>query len=161
MKGDAKVIEYLNAALRSELTAVSQYWLHYRLQEDWGYGRIAEKSRAESIEEMNHADRLIQRIIFLEGHPNLQKLDPLRIGQNIKETLEADLAGEHDARTLYIEARDHCEKVGDYVSKALFEDLIADEEGHIDFLETQLGLFDQIGAQNYGLLNAKPANEAE
>ena len=161
MKGDAKVIEYLNAALRSELTAVSQYWLHYRLQEDWGYGRIAEKSRAESIEEMNHADRLIQRIIFLEGHPNLQKLDPLRIGQNIKETLEADLAGEHDARTLYIEARDHCEKVGDYVSKALFEDLIGDEEGHIDFLETQLGLFDQIGAQNYGLLNAKPANEAE
>ena len=161
MKGDAKVIEYLNAALRSELTAVSQYWLHYRLQEDWGYGRIADKSRAESIEEMNHADRLIQRIIFLEGHPNLQKLDPLRIGQNIKETLEADLAGEHDARTLYIEARDHCEKVGDYVSKALFEDLIADEEGHIDFLETQIGLYDQIGAQNYGLLNAKPANEAE
>ena len=161
MKGDAKVIEYLNAALRSELTAVSQYWLHYRLQEDWGYGRIAAKSRAESIEEMNHADRLIKRIIFLEGHPNLQKLDPLRIGQNLKETLEADLAGEHDARTLYIEAREHCDKVGDYVSKALFDDLIADEEGHIDFLETQLGLYEQIGAQNYGLLNAKPANEAE
>ena len=161
MKGDAKVIEYLNAALRSELTAVSQYWLHYRLQEDWGYGRIAEKSRAESIEEMNHADRLIQRIIFLEGHPNLQKLDPLRIGQNIKETLEADLAGEHDARTLYIEAREHCDKVGDYVSRALFDDLIGDEEGHIDFLETQLGLYEQIGAQNYGLLNAKPADEAE
>lgn len=161
MKGDAKVIEYLNAALRSELTAVSQYWLHYRLQEDWGYGRIADKSRAESIEEMNHADRLIKRIIFLEGHPNLQKLDPLRIGQNIKETLEADLAGEHDARTLYIEARDHCEKVGDYVSKDLFEDLVSDEEGHIDFLETQIGLYDEIGAQNYGLLNAKPANEAE
>ena len=161
MTGDAKVIDYLNAALRSELTAVSQYWLHYRLQEDWGYGRIADKSRAESIEEMNHADRLIKRIIFLEGHPNLQKLDPLRIGQNIKETMEADLAGEHDARTLYIEARDHCEKVGDYVSKALFEDLISDEEGHIDFLETQRALHDQIGAQNFGLLNAKPANEAE
>ena len=161
MKGDAKVIDYLNAALRSELTAVSQYWLHYRLQEDWGFGKVADKSRAESIEEMNHADRLIKRIIFLEGHPNLQKLDPLRIGQNIKETLEADLAGEHDARTLYIEARDHCEKVGDYVSKDLFEDLISDEEGHIDFLETQIGLYDEIGAQNYGLLNAKPANEAE
>ncbi|MFI0394700.1 bacterioferritin [Paracoccus jiaweipingae] len=161
MKGDAKVVEYLNAALRSELTAVSQYWLHYRLQEDWGYGRIADKSRAESIEEMNHADRLIQRIIFLEGHPNLQKLDPLRIGQTIRETMEADLAGEHDARTLYIEARDHCEKVGDYVSKALFEDLIADEEGHIDFLETQISLHDRLGEQNYGLLNAKPANEAE
>ena len=161
MKGDAKVIEYLNAALRSELTAVSQYWLHYRLQEDWGYGRIADKSRTESIEEMNHADRLIQRIIFLEGHPNLQKLDPLRIGQNLKETLESDLAGEHDARTLYIEARDHCESVGDYVSKALFEDLISDEEGHIDFLETQIEPYDTNGQQNYGLLNAKPADQEE
>ena len=161
MKGDAKVIEYLNAALRSELTAVSQYWLHYRLQEDWGYGRIADRSRAESIEEMHHADRLIQRIIFLEGHPNLQKLDPLRIGQTLRETLEADLAAEHDARNLYVEARDHCESVKDYVSKDLFEDLIADEEGHIDFLETQLALYEQIGAQNYGQLNAKPASEAE
>ncbi|MGR3402868.1 bacterioferritin [Paracoccus sp. (in: a-proteobacteria)] len=161
MKGDAKVIEYLNAALRSELTAVSQYWLHYRLQEDWGYGRIADKSRAESIEEMHHADRLVQRIIFLEGHPNLQKLDPLRIGQNLKETMESDLAAEHDARTLYIEARDHCEKIGDYVSKVLFEELIADEEGHIDYLETQIELHDTIGAQNFGQLNAKPADEAE
>jgi bacterioferritin len=161
MKGDAKVIEFLNAALRSELTAVSQYWLHYRLQEDWGFGRIAEKSRAESIEEMNHADRLIQRILFLEGHPNLQKLDSLRIGQNLKETMEADLAGEHDARTLYIQARDHCDSVGDYVTKVLFEELIADEEGHIDFLETQLSLYETIGAQNYGHLNAKPASEAE
>ena len=149
MKGDAKVIEYLNAALRSELTAVSQYWLHYRLQDDWGFGKIADKSRAESIEEMNHADRLIQRIIFLEGHPNLQKLDPLRIGQTIRETLECDLAGEHDARTLYIEARRHCDAVGDYVSRALFDDLIQDEEGHIDFLETQLGLVEQIGIQLY------------
>ena len=161
MKGDAKVIEYLNAALRSELTAVSQYWLHYRLQEDWGYGRIADKSRAESIEEMNHADRLIQRIIFLEGHPNLQKLDPLRIGQNIRETMEADLAGEHDARTLYLEARQYCSEVNDQVSKSLFDDLIEDEEGHIDFLETQLQLHDEIGAQNFGLLNAKPADKAE
>ncbi|WBU65284.1 bacterioferritin [Paracoccus aerodenitrificans] len=161
MKGDAKVIEYLNAALRSELTAVSQYWLHYRLQEDWGYGKIADKSRAESIEEMHHADRLIQRIIFLEGHPNLQKLDPLRIGQNVKETMECDLAGEHDARNLYIEARDHCEKVGDYISKNLFEELIADEEGHIDFLETQIPLHDELGPKNFGLLNAKPADQAE
>ena len=161
MKGDAKVIEYLNAALRSELTAVSQYWLHYRLQEDWGYGRIAAKSRAESIEEMHHADRLIARIIFLEGHPNLQKLDPLRIGQKLKETLESDLAGEHDARTLYIEARDHCEQVGDYVSKNLFESLISDEEGHIDYLETQIELHDAIGPDHYGHLNAKPADEAE
>ncbi|WP_234855230.1 bacterioferritin [Paracoccus everestensis] len=161
MKGDAKVIEYLNAALRSELTAVSQYWLHYRLQEDWGFGRIARKSREESIEEMHHADRLIERIIFLEGHPNLQKLDSLRIGQTLRETLESDLAAEHDARTLYLEAREYCSSVNDQVSKSLFDDLIEDEEGHIDFLETQLQLFDTIGAQNYGQLNANPADEAK
>jgi bacterioferritin len=161
MKGDAKVIDYLNAALRSELTAINQYWLHFRLQEDWGYGRIAAKSREESLEEMVHADKLIARILFLEGHPNLQKLDSLRIGQNLRETLECDLAAEHDARNLYIEARKHCESVGDFTSKALFEALIADEEGHIDFLETQLALHDQIGAEQFGLLNAKPANEAE
>lgn len=161
MKGDKKVIEYLNAALRSELTAISQYWLHYRLQDDWGYGKLADKSRAESIEEMNHADKLVERILFLEGHPNLQKLDPLRIGENLRETLECDLAGEHDARNLYIEARSHCDKVGDFVSKNLFEELIADEEGHIDFLETQLSLYDEIGAERYGLLNAKSADAAE
>lgn len=161
MKGDEQVIDYLNQALRSELTAVSQYWLHYRLQEDWGYGRIAAKSRAESIEEMHHADRLIERIIFLGGHPNLQKLDPLRIGENLRETLDSDLAAEHDARTLYIKARDHCDHVGDYVSKNLFETLIADEEGHIDFLETQIDLYDDLGAERYGLLNASPADSAD
>ena len=161
MKGDKKVIEFLNAALRSELTAVSQYWLHYRLQEDWGLGRLAAKSRAESIEEMHHADKLIARIIFLEGHPNLQKLDSLRIGQNVKETLEADLAAEHDARKLYIEAREHCDKAGDYVSRSLFDELLADEEGHIDFLETQLGLWEKLGDERYSMLNALPANEAE
>lgn len=160
MKGDAGVIEYLNKALRSELTAISQYWLHYRLQDDWGYGRLAQKSRAESIEEMNHADKLMDRIIFLEGHPNLQTLDPLRIGENPSETLKCDLAGEYDARALYTEARDYCEKVGDYVSKNLFEELIADEEGHIDFLETQLDLLGRIGEQNWGQLNAKPTDEA-
>jgi bacterioferritin len=161
MKRDAKVIDYLNAALRSELTAVSQYWLHYRLQEDWGYGRLAAKSRAESIEEMHHADKLIARIIFLEGHPNLQKLDSLRIGQTVRETLDCDLAAEHEARALYIEARRHCDQVGDYVTRALFDALIADEEGHIDFLETQIGLYDQLGAASYGLLNATPADKGE
>lgn len=161
MKGDTTVIDYLNKALRSELTAVSQYWLHFRLQEDWGFGHIAAKSRAESIEEMQHADRLIARIIFLEGHPNLQKLDPLRIGQTLRETLDSDLAAEHAARTLYIEARQHCDKVGDFVTKNLFEALITDEEGHIDFLETQIGLFDTLGAEKYGQLNAKPADAAE
>jgi len=161
MKGDAKVIEFLNSALRSELTAVSQYWLHHRLQEDWGVSHLADKSRAESIEEMHHADRLIARIIFLEGHPNLQKLDSLRIGQNVRETLVADLAAENDARKLYIEARRHCDAVGDYVSRALFDELLTDEEGHIDFLETQLGLFDTLGVERYALLNAKPASKAE
>ena len=161
MKGDQKVIEYLNAALRSELTAVNQYWLHYRLQEDWGFGRIAHKSREESIEEMHHADRLIERIIFLEGHPNLQKLDALRIGETLRETLDADLAAEHDARNLYIEARDHCESVRDYATKVLFEELIADEEGHIDYLETQIHLYERMGQERYELLNAKPADEAD
>lgn len=159
MKGDPGVIDYLNRALRSELTAVNQYWLHYRLQEDWGYGHLAKKSREESIEEMHHADRLIDRIIFLDGHPNLQTLDPLRIGETPKETLEADLAAEHDARTLYIEARDYCEGVKDYATKDLFEELIADEEHHIDYLETQLELVARIGEDNWGLLNAVPADE--
>ncbi|MBF9034378.1 bacterioferritin [Rhodobacterales bacterium HKCCE2091] len=161
MQGDSKVIDYLNRALRSELTAISQYWLHYKLQEDWGLGHMAKKSREESIEEMNHADKLIARIIFLEGHPNLQKLDPLRIGQSPRETLECDLAAEQDARALYKEAREYCREAGDYVSMALFEELLTDEEGHIDFLETQLGLFDRVGAENYAQLNALPMDEAE
>lgn len=161
MKGEPKVIDYLNAALRSELTAISQYWVHFRLQEDWGLAKMAKKSRAELIEEMNHADKLIARILFLEGHPNLQKLDPLRIGETPRETLECDLAGEHDALTLYREARDYCDKVGDSVSKNLFEALIADEEGHVDFLETQLELFDRLGEPGYALLNAAPMDEAD
>ena len=161
MKGDPKVIDYLNKSLRHELTAVSQYWLHYRLQEDWGLGHMAKKSREESIEEMEHADKLIERIIFLEGHPNLQKLDPLRIGQTPKETLECDLAAEHDARTLYVEAREYCREAGDYVSMSLFEELISDEEGHIDFLETQLDLYERIGEANYAQLNASKMDEGE
>lgn len=161
MKGNDKVIEYLNKALRSELTAVSQYWLHYRLQSDWGYTKLAKKSREESIEEMHHADKLIDRIIFLEGHPNLQTLDPLRIGQNVKECLECDLAAEHEARTLYQEAAIFCRQEGDLPSANLFEELMADEEGHIDFLETQLDLMGGVGEQNYGQLNAESADEAD
>ena len=161
MKGDAKVIEYLNRAIRSELTAVSQYWLHYRLQEDWGLGHMAKKSREESIEEMHHADKLIARVIFLEGHPNLQKLDPLRIGQTPRETLECDMAAEQEARALYREAREYCATVDDYVTMKLFEELLTDEEGHIDFLETQLDLFDKMGAEKYMLLNASKMDEAE
>ena len=161
MKGDEQVLDYLIRALRSELTAVNQYWLHYRLQEDWGLMGMAKKSREESIEEMHHADKLIARIIFLSGHPNLQKLDPLRIGEGPKETLECDLAAEYEARALYQEAREHCEKVGDYVTKNLFEELMADEEGHIDFLETQLDLYERLGPAAFAQVNAAPMNEAE
>lgn len=149
MKGDAKVIDYLNRGLRSELTAVSQYWLHYRLLEDWGYLELAKHWRSESVEEMRHADKFIARIIFLEGFPNLQVLDPLRIGQDIKEILDCDLAGEVEARALYLEAAKYCESVNDRVSKNLFEELATDEEGHIDFLETQLNLVQQLGIQLY------------
>ena len=158
MKGDPKVIDYLNQALRHEMTAVNQYWLHYRLLEDWGYVKLARKERAESIEEMQHADKLAERIIFLDGFPNMQQLNPLKIGQNVKEVLEADLGGEYDARALYTEAREVCRVAADYVSMKLFEDLLADEEGHIDFLETQLKLFAELGAERYGQLNADPAN---
>lgn len=161
MQGDPKVIDYLNRAIRSELTAVSQYWLHFRLQDDWGLGHMAKKSRAESIEEMHHADTFIKRVIFLEGHPNLQKLDPLRIGQTPRETLECDLAAEQEARALYKEARDYCRDVGDYVTMKMFEDTMADEEGHIDFLETQIALHDKLGAERYALLNASKMDEAE
>ena len=161
MKGDKGVIDYLNKALRAELTAVSQYWLHYRLQADWGLGKLAKKSREESIEEMNHADRLIDRIIFLEGHPNLQTLDPLRIGENPRETLECDLAAELEAVKLYTEARDHCESVKDYVSKNIFEELLTDEEGHVDYIETQLDLMARIGEQNWAQLNAESVDKVE
>lgn len=160
MKGDPKVIEYLNRGLRSELTAVSQYWLHYRLLDDWGYKDLAKVWRKESIEEMNHADRFVERIIFLDGFANLQVLDPLRIGQNIKEVLESDLAGEYDARSLYLEAAQYCDSVNDRVSKRLFEDLAEDEEGHIDFLETQLNLVDQLGIQLYAQRHVGSIDEA-
>jgi bacterioferritin len=161
LKGDKRVIEQLNEALFLELGAVNQYWLHYRLLNDWGYTKLAKKERAESIEEMQHADKIIDRIIFLEGHPNLQTVAPLRIGQNVKEVLEADLAGEYDARTAYKKSRDICHDAGDYVSMKLFETLLIDEEGHIDFLETQLDLLNKIGEAKYGQLNADSADAAE
>jgi len=161
MKGNEKVIEYLNKALRHELTAVNQYWLHARLLDDWGFGKLAAKEKEEADEERQHADNLMDRIIFLEGHPNLQTLDPLRIGQSLKECIECDLAGEYSARALYHEAREVCREQGDYVSMALFEELLADEESHIDFLETQMDLIERIGIDNYSLLQAKSADEAE
>ena len=161
MKGSKKVVKYLNDALKHELTASSQFWLHYRLMDDWGYGKLAAKWREESIEEMQHADDLIVRIIFLEGHPNLQTLNPLRIGENVKDILDADLKAEYEARALYKEAREVCREEGDYVSMGLFEKLMSDEEGHIDFLETQIDLYKSLGEQQYGLLNAASADEAE
>jgi bacterioferritin len=161
MRGEPQVIERLNEALFLELGAVNQYWLHYRLLEDWGYFKLAKKEREESIEEMHHADRIIERIIFLEGHPNLQTVAPLRIGQNVREVLESDLAGEYDARTSYKRSREICHELGDYVTMELFDDLLEDEEGHINFLETQIKLLETIGEERYGLLNAAPANEAE
>ncbi|HMN86311.1 MAG TPA: bacterioferritin [Bauldia sp.] len=161
MKGDPKVIDYLNQSLRHELTAVNQYWLHFRLLEDWGYIKLAKKERAESIEEMQHADKLVERIVFLDGFPNLQQLNPLRIGQSVKEVLESDLEGEYEARALYSEAREVCRVAADYVSMKLFEDLLADEESHINFLETQLKLLGDIGPERYGLLQAEGANESE
>ena len=149
MKGDTKVIEYLNKGLRHELTAVSQYWLHYRLLDNWGYKALAKQWRKESMEEMEHADKFIERIIFLDGFPNLQVLDPLHIGQNVKEVLDCDLAAEHSARSLYQEAATYCHSAKDYPSRDLFEKLMADEEGHIDFLETQLDLVAKLGLELY------------
>jgi bacterioferritin len=159
MKGDPKVIEYLNRGLRSELTAINQYWLHYRMLDNWGFKDLAKKWKAEAIEEMHHADRFVDRILFLEGFPNLQVLDPLRIGQNIKEILDSDLAAEHDARKLYQEAVAYCLSVKDYPSKDLFEELMADEEGHIDFLETQLDLVKQLGVELYAQHHIGELNE--
>ena len=149
MKGDPKVIDYLNRGLRHELTAVNQYWLHYRLLDNWGYRALAKHWRKESIEEMEHADTLVKRIIFLEGFPNMQVLDPLHIGQNVKEVLDCDLKAEMSARALYEEAATYCHSVKDYVSRDLFEDLMKDEEEHIDFLETQLDLVAKLGLELY------------
>jgi bacterioferritin len=149
MKGDAKVLEYLNRGIRSELAAINQYWLHYRIFDNWGFKSLAAKWREESIEEMRHADRLVARVLFLDGFPNLQVVDPLRIGQSVKEILDADLAAEHDAHALYKEAASYCHSIADYVSRDLFESLLKDEEEHIDYLEEQHELVSQLGVELY------------
>ena len=161
MKGNDLVIERLNEALKLELGAINQYWLHYRMLANWGYTKLAKKERKESIEEMQHADKLVNRIVFLEGFPNMQQLNPLRIGQNVKEVLEADLEGEYDARRLYTESREVCRVANDFVTMDIFENLLRDEESHINFLETQLRLLADLGAERYGLLQAEGADEAE
>ena len=149
MQGDPKVIDYLNKGLRHELTSINQYWLHYRLLANWGLLEMAKVWRKESIEEMQHADRITDRIIFLDGFPNMQVLDPLRIGQNVQEVIDCDLATEMTARALYQEAATYCHQVEDYVTRDLFESLMTDEEHHIDFLETQLDLIKRIGLELY------------
>jgi bacterioferritin len=161
MQGDPKVIEYLNDALRNELTAINQYWMHYRLLDHWGVQRLAEFERHESIDEMKHADWLSERILFLEGLPNFQMLGRLRIGENVEEVLNADLELEKEAIPLLRDAIQHCEAVRDYVSRDLFKRILENEEEHVDYLEK---LFDQIklmGIQNFVQLQSKPAKDGE
>jgi bacterioferritin len=159
MKGDKNVIEYLNKALRHELTAVNQYWLHYRLLDNWGYKVLARTWRNESIEEMQHADKLIERIIFLDGSPNMQTLESLHIGKTVKAVLDNDLQAELSAHSLYAEAATQCHSVKDYVTRDLFEQLMHDEEEHIDFLETQIELVARIGLELYAQRHVEELDE--
>ena len=149
MKGDAKVIEYLNKALYNELTAINQYFLHAKMLKYWGFKELAEHEYKESIDEMKHADKLSERILFLDGLPNFQALGKLRIGETPREILECDLALEQEALPPLREAIAYCESVADYVSRQLFVDILDSEEEHIDWLETQLSVIDRIGEPNY------------
>lgn len=159
MKGDAKVLEYLNEVLKNELTAINQYWLHYRLLDNWGIKKLAELERHESIDEMKHADKLAERILFLEGLPNFQLLGRLRIGENVEEILRADLAVEVEAIAVLKDAIQHCETVRDYVTRDLFTDILESEEEHVDTLERQFDMIARMGLENYIQLNSK-AEEA-
>jgi len=157
MKGDPKVIELLNDALKAELTAINQYWLHYRMLDNWGVKKLAEYERHESIDEMKHADRLSERILFLEGLPNLQALGRLRIGENVEEILRADMEAELEGALLYREIVAHAETVRDYVTRDLAREILEDEEKHIDFIETQFEMIERMGLQNYVQLQSEAA----
>ncbi len=156
MNGDVRVIELLNEALRNELTAVNQYWLHYRLLDHWGIARLAEYERHESIDEMKHADQLSERILYLDGLPNFQALGRLRIGESVEEILRADLELEREALVQLKEAIAHCETVRDYVSRDLFARILANEEEHVDTIDKQFDMIERMGIQNYIQLQSQP-----
>src|SRR6478609_5461427 len=159
MKGDAKVLEYLNEVLKNELTAINQYWLHYRLLDNWGVTKLAELERHESIDEMKHADKLAERILFLDGLPNFQLLGRLRIGETVEEVLKADLELELEALGQLKGAIAHCEKVQDYVSRDLFSEILENEEEHVDTLEQQFEMIARMGIQNYIQLQSEAAED--
>ncbi|ARU15114.1 bacterioferritin [Croceicoccus marinus] len=161
MKSDPKVVEYLNRALTNELTAINQYWLHYRTLHHWGVRRLAEYERHESIDEMKHADVLAERVLFLDGLPNFQAIHKLKVGETVEEILRADLALEMEAIPLLRDAIEYCEKVRDYVSREIFERILESEEEHVDFLETQFEMIERMGLHNYVQLQSKPAGEDE
>ena len=156
MKGDQKVIDYLNEVLKNELTAINQYWLHYRMLDHWGVKKLAAFERHESIDEMKHADMVSERILFLDGLPNFQMLGRLRIGETVEEVLKADLDLEYEAVGVLKDAIAHSETVRDYVSRDLFRQILDSEEDHIDTLETQFEMIERMGIQNYIQLNSKP-----
>ena len=159
MRGDKKVIEWLNKALKAELTAINQYFLHSRMLKDWGVSKLAEKEYKESTEEMEHADKIIERILFLGGLPNLQDLGKLYIGETVQEILECDMKLEDEAVPMYRDAVEYCESVRDYGSRDLLQTILIDEEEHVDFLETQFDLIKQMGIQNYVQLQSASVEE--
>ena len=159
MKGDAKVIDYLNEVLKNELTAINQYFLHYRMLDHWGVEKLAKFEYEESIDEMKHADKVAERILFLDGLPNFQLLGRLKIGESVEEVLKADLELEYEALLVLKDAIAHCESIRDYVSRDLFQSILESEEEHIDTLETQFEMIERMGIQNYVQLQSKAAEE--